>query len=109
MKKGVDIVNEMCMGQGLFVVSRTFCCVTSLLFLVPSMVSVTLFTVKTTSVPTILRTVEVLHKNTFVSGPRITSRQYIDVGGQVVVVEFWTMNGRVHHVDQRDLRVGETF
>jgi len=74
------------------------------------MVSVTLFTVKTTSVPTVLKTVEVLHKNTFAAGPRVTSRQYIDIGLRIVVVEFWTNpNGRVHRVDQRDLRVGETF
>jgi len=60
--------------------------------------------------PQIIKTVEVLHKAEFDSGPRITTQQYIDIGGKTVVVEFWTLsNGNIHHISQRDLRVGETF
>jgi len=60
--------------------------------------------------PQIIKTVEVVHKAAFDSGPRITKQQYIDIGGEVVVVEFWTLsNGNIHHISQRNLRAGETF
>jgi len=60
--------------------------------------------------PQVLKSVEVLHKNTFDTGPRITRQQYIDVGDKVVVVEFWSQpSGETHHISQRDLRAGETF
>ena len=60
--------------------------------------------------PQVLTSVEVLHKNTFDTGPRITKQQYIDVGDKVVVVEFWNLpSGETHHISQRDLRAGETF
>ena len=60
--------------------------------------------------PQVLTSVEVLHKNTFDTGPRITRQQYIDVGDKVVVVEFWSQpSGETLHISQRDLRAGETF
>ena len=60
--------------------------------------------------PQVLKSVEVLHKNTFNTGPRITKQQYIDVGDKVVVVECWSQpSGDINHISQRDLRAGETF
>ncbi len=60
--------------------------------------------------PQILKSVEVLQKNSFDASSRITKQQYIDIGDKVVVVEFWSRpSGEVHHISQRDLRAGETF
>ena len=60
--------------------------------------------------PQVLKSVEVLHKNSFDASSRITKQQYIDLGDKVVVVEFWSRpSGEIHHISQRDLRAGETF
>lgn len=60
--------------------------------------------------PQVLKSVEVLHKNSFDASSRITKQQYIDIGDKVVVVEFWSRtSGEIHHISQRDLRAGETF
>ena len=115
MKKCVDKVNEMCMGQGLFVVSRTFCCVTSLLFLVPSMVSVTLFTVKTISIknntelPSYLRSIGT--ECQFISMVTETEVKMRKTGNPFVgTVKVSTRNGlvNVNHEDRVNRRMVES-
>lgn len=58
-----------------------------------------------------LGSVEVLHRNAFNAGPRVTRIDYLRVDGNVVAVDFWVNpNGALVRVDApRALRPGETL
>ena len=46
----------------------------------------------------VLVTREVFQTAAFDAGPRITRQDLIEVNGSLVVVDFWTQNGRIVHV-----------
>ncbi len=51
------------------------------------------------NLPRVISDVEVLHKATFVSGPRIGRVQTIEFNGVISEVNFWFNNdGSLHHV-----------
>lgn len=60
--------------------------------------------------PVLLKEVKVLHRATpGPTGPLIEKLQYVRVGNQVEVIEFWYQCGLVHRVTSRGLRRGEQF
>jgi hypothetical protein len=57
------------------------------------------------NLPKVIKSVEAVHPAGFLSGPRILTIQFIDVGDRIVAVDFWHhQSGALHSVVQRELR-----
>jgi pyridoxine/pyridoxamine 5'-phosphate oxidase len=65
----------------------------------------------TTELPTLIGTKNILHRNTFEAGPRITKLEYYRTYEcRISVVEYWhNDNGTLHHISCRPLIKGEVY
>jgi hypothetical protein len=54
--------------------------------------------------PEVIKSVQVTHPVQFLSGPRIWVKQFIQLEGRIVAVDFWYhQNGTLYRVLQREL------